>query len=185
MKKKTLLLVAMIVMVVMSFAVSAFAQSEPADNAEPQTVVVGETEYDLSDYDSASEYVGAYADNLSADENFDENIEKALATVRGETPSYATFWALVPPIIAIVLALITKEVYSSLFIGILSGGLIYSSFNLETTMTHVFQDGFISTVADSYNIGILIFLVLLGSLVAMINKNRRLGCIWKMGKNAY
>ncbi len=170
MKKKTLLLVAMIVMVVMSFAVSAFAQSEPADNAEPQTVVVGETEYDLSDYDSASEYVDAYADNLSADENFDENIEKALATVRGETPSYATFWALVPPIIAIVLALITKEVYSSLFIGILSGGLIYSSFNLETTMTHVFQDGFISTVADSYNIGILIFLVLLGSLVAMINK---------------
>lgn len=170
MKKKTLLLVAMIVMVVMSFAVSAFAQSEPADNAEPQTVVVGETEYDLSDYASASEYVDAYADNLSADENFDENIEKALATVRGETPSYATFWALVPPIIAIVLALITKEVYSSLFIGILSGGLIYSSFNLETTMTHVFQDGFISTVADSYNIGILIFLVLLGSLVAMINK---------------
>ena len=171
MKKKTLLLVAMIVMVVMSFAVSAFAQSEPADDAAPQTVIVGETEYDLSDYDSASEYVDAYADNLSADENFDENIEKALATVRGETPTFASFWALVPPIIAIVLALITKEVYSSLFIGILSGGLIYSSFNLETTMTHVFQDGFISTVADSYNIGILIFLVLLGALVAMVNKS--------------
>lgn len=171
MKKKTLLLVAMIVMVVMSFAVSAFAQTEPAETPEAQTVVVGETEYDLSDYDSASEYVDAYADNLSADENFDANIEKAIATVRGETPTFATFWALVPPIIAIVLALITKEVYSSLFIGILSGGLIYSSFNLETTMTHVFQTGFISTVADSYNIGILIFLVLLGALVAMINKS--------------
>ena len=171
MKKKTLLLVAMIVMVVLSFAVSAFAQAEPATEPEAQTVIVGETEYDLSDYDSASEYVDAYADNLSADENFDENIEKALATVRGETPSFASFWALVPPIIAIVLALITKEVYSSLFIGILSGGLIYSSFNLETTMIHVFQDGFISTVADSYNIGILIFLVLLGALVAMVNKS--------------
>ncbi len=170
MKKKTLLLVAMIVMVVLSFAVSAFAQAEPATEPEAQTVIVGETEYDLSDYDSASEYVDGYADNLSADENFSENIDKALATVREETPTYATFWALIPPIIAIVLALITKEVYSSLFIGILSGGLIFSSFNLETTMNHVFQNGFISTVADSYNIGILIFLVLLGALVAMINK---------------
>ena len=53
---------------------------------------------------------------------------------------YASFWALVPPIVAIVLALITKEVYSSLFIGILMGGLFYSGFSFETTITHVFQD---------------------------------------------
>jgi len=76
----------------------------------------------------------------------------------------------VPPIIAIVLALITKEVYSSLFIGILAGGLIYSNFNFEKTVVHVFKEGFIDSVADSYNIGIIIFLVLLGALVAMMNK---------------
>lgn len=171
MKKKTLLLVAMIVMIVLSFASTAFAtDTEEATEAAVQTVAVGENEYDLSDFDSASEYVDGYADNLSDDENFAENIKTALETVKTEIPAYASVWALVPPVIAIVLALITKEVYSSLFIGILSGGLIFSGFNLEKTMTHVFQDGFISTVADEYNIGILIFLVLLGALVAMINK---------------
>lgn len=50
---------------------------------------------------------------------------------------YSTFWSLVPPIVAIVLALITKEVYSSLFIGIVVGGLFYSGFQFETTMTHI------------------------------------------------
>ncbi|MGN1080934.1 MAG: Na+/H+ antiporter NhaC family protein, partial [Acutalibacteraceae bacterium] len=84
--------------------------------------------------------------------------------------SYATFWSLIPPIIAILLALITKEVYSSLFIGILFGGMIYSNFDFEGTVVHTLQDGFISSVADSYNIGILIFLVMLGALVAMMNK---------------
>ena len=51
---------------------------------------------------------------------------------------YATFWALVPPIVAIALALITKEVYSSLFVGILVGGLLYSGFSFEGTITHIF-----------------------------------------------
>ena len=87
------------------------------------------------------------------------------------TPSlYATFWALVPPIVAIVLALITKEVYSSLFIGILVGGLFYSGFSFEGTLTHIFNDGFAAVLSDSYNVGILIFLVLLGALVALMNK---------------
>ena len=68
------------------------------------------------------------------------------------TPSmYATFWALVPPIVAIALALITKEVYSSLFIGILVGGLFYSGFSFETTLTHIFNDGFVAVLSDSYN----------------------------------
>ena len=58
----------------------------------------------------------------------------------------SSFWALVPPIIAIALALITKEVYSSLFIGILVGALLYSGFNFEGTITHVFQDGIISVL---------------------------------------
>ena len=82
-----------------------------------------------------------------------------------------TFWALVPPIIAIGLALITKEVYSSLFIGVLVGGLFYAGFNFEGTVMHVFSDGFISVLSDEYNMGILIFLVLLGALVAMMNKS--------------
>ena len=71
------------------------------------------------------------------------------------------FWALVPPIVAIVLALITKEVYSSLFIGILVGALFYSNFSFEGTVVHMIQEGFISVISDSYNVGILIFLVIL------------------------
>ncbi len=81
-----------------------------------------------------------------------------------------TFWALIPPIIAIALALVTKEVYSSLFIGILTGALLYSGFNFEGTMNHMFSDGFVSVIADSYNVGILIFLVILGIIVQLMNK---------------
>lgn len=83
---------------------------------------------------------------------------------------YATFWSLVPPIVAIVLALITKEVYSSLFIGILVGALFYSGFNFELTMNHLFTAGFTGVLSDSYNVGILIFLVVLGAMVALMNK---------------
>lgn len=81
-----------------------------------------------------------------------------------------SFWALVPPIIAIVLALVTKEVYSSLFIGVISGALLYSGFSFEGTMLHVFDDGVISVLSDSYNVGILIFLVILGILVCLMNR---------------
>lgn len=82
---------------------------------------------------------------------------------------HATFWALVPPVVAILLALITKEVYSSLFIGIIVGGLFYSGFSFEGTVTHIFQDGMISVLSDSWNVGILIFLVILGIMVALMN----------------
>ncbi|MCM1126395.1 MAG: Na+/H+ antiporter NhaC family protein [Lachnospiraceae bacterium] len=85
-------------------------------------------------------------------------------------PMYATFWALVPPIVAIVLALITKEVYSSLFIGILVGGLFYSNFSFEGTITHIFNDGFVAVLSDSYNVGILVFLVILGAMVSLMNR---------------
>ena len=89
-----------------------------------------------------------------------------------ESPSqfYNTFWSLLPPIIAIALALITKEVYSSLFIGILVGGLLYSNFAFEATVLHVFNDGIVASVTDSYNMGILIFLVILGAMVCLMNK---------------
>ncbi len=87
-----------------------------------------------------------------------------------EPPNYATFWALVPPIVAIGLALITKEVYSSLFLGILMGGLLYSGFSFEGTITHIFEDGIIGSLSDSYNVGILVFLVILGAMVCLMNK---------------
>lgn len=83
---------------------------------------------------------------------------------------YATFWALVPPVVAIGLALITKEVYSSLFIGVLMGGILYSSFSFEGTITHIFEDGMINVLSDSYNVGILIFLVILGTMVCLMNR---------------
>jgi len=82
---------------------------------------------------------------------------------------YSTFMALMPPIIAIVLALISKEVYSSLFIGILSGALLYSNFNPIGAFNAIVNDGLIANVGDAWNAGILIFLVLLGIMVALVN----------------
>ena len=83
---------------------------------------------------------------------------------------YSTIWALLPPVVAIGLALATKEVYSSLFVGIFIGGVLYSGFGGRQLWVHIFQDGFVASVADSYNVGILIFLVILGAIVALMNK---------------
>ena len=85
---------------------------------------------------------------------------------------YGTAWSLLPPVIAIVLALITKEVYSSLFVGILAGGLLYSNFAFEGTVLHIFNGGIVAVLAqpDGYNIGILIFLVILGAMVSLMNR---------------
>ncbi len=87
-----------------------------------------------------------------------------------ESNMYGTFWSLVPPLIAIVLALITKEVYSSLFVGILAGGLFYSNFSFEGTVLHIYEDGFLASLTDGYNMGILIFLVILGAIVCLMNR---------------
>ena len=92
----------------------------------------------------------------------------ACALMAPATNAIGTLWALLPPVIAIALALITKEVYSSLFIGIVAGGLLATSFNGLHTIGAVVSDGFISAVSG--NAGIFIFLVLLGALVALINK---------------
>lgn len=86
---------------------------------------------------------------------------------------YSTIGSLLPPIIAIVLALITKEVYSSLFVGIIAGALLYSNGNLElmlNTMLYNGEGGMIYKLADSWNVGILVFLVILGIMVALMNK---------------
>ncbi|MBQ3431295.1 MAG: Na+/H+ antiporter NhaC family protein [Clostridia bacterium] len=174
-----LIAVVLLVLTLTASCVVSFAAPDPeeatpvpVDAAQQVTVDVDgeQVEYDLTDEEGAASYVDNYADNLTNDKQFESNIQTAIAKVRENIKAYAKFWALLPPIIAIVLALITKEVYSSLFVGILAGGLIYSNFNFEKTVVHVFKEGFIDSVADSYNIGIIVFLVLLGALVAMMNK---------------
>ena len=175
-RRKVWVTVALMCLVVFAIT-SMFTTATAAEDAEAPTigatqniVTVDDVKYDLSDSDSALEYVGAYDTNVNADPNFDQNLDTALGKVRENIPFFSTFWSLLPPVIAIVLALITKEVYSSLFIGILTGGLLYSNFGFEGTVTHVLSDGFIASISDSYNVGILVFLVMLGALVAMMNK---------------
>ena len=113
--------------------------------------------------------IGSFGLTFSAEE----------AAAAEETVEYAsmfneTFVALLPPIIAIALALITKEAYSSLFIGIVSGGILYgissSGFNAEKAFNAVLNDGLIANLSDAYNVGILIFLVVLGIIVVMMNR---------------
>ena len=147
------------------------ADSAAVPAAVFQVQVDGEAiSYDLSDLDSAKAYVEAYAKNVQNDKAFKEHEHAALMMVRSQNKFFGTWWAVFPPLLAIFLALLTKEVYSSLFIGIVSGGLLYSGFKFEGTLVHVVQDGFVASVADAYNIGIIFFLVLLGALVAMMNR---------------
>ncbi len=150
------------------------ASADEKANAAAETVKVlvdgAPKEYNLADYESAKAYVDAYAENVQSDGAFRENEAKALATVRAKNRFFGTWWAVFPPLLAIFLALVTKEVYSSLFLGIVSGGLLYSFFSFEGTVVHVVETGFVKSVADPYNIGIVFFLVLLGALVAMMNR---------------
>ena len=122
----------------------------------------------LSEEDAAA-YLDDYASNVGSDPDFDDNIADSIRVVRGSIGSYATILSLLPPIIAIVLALLTKEVYSSLFVGILSGALIYSNGNVWNMVLTTF-DTMISKICDSWNVGILIFLVMLGMMVSLVNK---------------
>ena len=85
-------------------------------------------------------------------------------------PVKDTIWALTPPIIAISLALITKEVYSSLFLGMLTGALLNADFNLMGGLNKLFPDGVMTVLADKWNVGILIFLVILGMMVQLMNR---------------
>ncbi|MEE0928581.1 MAG: Na+/H+ antiporter NhaC family protein, partial [Acutalibacteraceae bacterium] len=84
------------------------------------------------------------------------------------TNPVGTLWSLFPPVVAIGLALITKEAYSSLFVGILVGGLLYTGFNPIHTLDSVVSDGMVSAVSGTA--GIFAFLVILGIVVALINK---------------
>lgn len=139
------------------------------DLAQISLLSAPEDDAAVFDYDSALEYVDGYSDNVVSDESFGDNLTAAITLIKEEIKQYATFWSLIPPIIAIVLALITKEVYSSLFIGILAGALIYSGGNVVNSVTHTF-DVMIGSIADSWNAGILMFLVILGIIVTLMNK---------------
>ena len=99
---------------------------------------------------------------------------EALGSENYSSIAYATVFSLLPPVVAIALALITKEVYSSLFVGIVTGALLYSNFNLENMLNTMFfneDGGMIYKLADSWNMGILVFLVLLGILVSLMSKS--------------
>lgn len=167
MKKRAFALILSLICVAFSF--SCFAE------APDFVTYVGGEDAEAADDEAllgyAYEYLDNHADAIVNDENVSENVAAAVKVVQKQvTPFYSTIWSILPPIIAIVLALITKEVYSSLFIGILSGAILWSNFNFEKTITHFVEDGFVASLADSYNVGILLFLVLLGALVAMMNK---------------
>ncbi|MBQ0018435.1 MAG: Na+/H+ antiporter NhaC family protein [Clostridiales bacterium] len=84
---------------------------------------------------------------------------------------YATGWAVLPPLVAIALALITKEVYSSLFVGIITGAVLYAGASFSGILEHALLDGVVASLSDSWNVGILVFLVVLGMMVALMNKS--------------
>ena len=162
-----------ILSLVLIVACALFAQAETSASAP-----------DLTQLEAAKAYVGAYADKVQSDPEFKAHEAQALATIRTENRFFGTGWALLPPLLAILLALITKEVYSSLFVGILAGGLLYAKGSFEGTLVHAMSDGFVKSVADPYNIGILLFLVLLGSLVAMMNKTGASARSWRRSSSA-
>jgi len=85
-------------------------------------------------------------------------------------PVKNTIWALTPPIIAISLALITKEVYSSLFLGMVTGALLNADFQFVEGLNRLFPNGVMSVLADKWNVGILVFLVILGTMVQLMNR---------------
>ena len=130
-------------------------------------LVANATAFESSD--DALGYLESYDENVAADPSFASNVQAALDIVREDVGIYATVISLLPPVIAIALALITKEVYSSLFIGVLSGAFLYSNFNVWGMITNTF-DVMVSKLADSWNVGILIFLVVLGMMVSLVNK---------------
>lgn len=185
-KISRIILAALVLSLISFFAVSATSPTAPEKDVPTSTngelpsyakYVIDngcEPKAEQSEKDEAY-YAQLYIDNydkiLQHDNNKAENYEQAIAVLRNNsTPFFATFWALLPPIIAIALALITKEVYSSLFVGIAVGGLLYANFNLEGAYNAIMKDGFIGSLADSDNVGILIFLVVLGVFVALMNK---------------
>ena len=184
--KRFLLITLAMMLVISMFSFGVFAEDIAPDeivSAETGEDIVTDAVIIMAPADDTN-----LADDLSADvetieeilkespDTIEEGIAEEIVTVgesdeaeeTSESKFYSTLWALLPPVIAIALALITKEVYSSLFIGILAGGLLATNFSPLGTVDALINDGFIAAVSDTA--GIFIFLVLLGILVALINK---------------
>ena len=147
------ILVLMMVVYAMPFAVYATGADATADAAQVELISENAQQSPVADEAAAVEEIS----------------EEAPAEEPAQSKYYATWLSLLPPIIAIVLALITKEVYSSLFIGIVAGAFISADFNIVNTLTSIFEK-MTEKVGDSWNVGILIFLVILGIMVSIMNK---------------
>lgn len=142
-----------------------------AQEAE-EVAVTAESAEEVTEDDMAAalDFVDNYDSNLMEQgDDFAANLNHAVETIRTDVNVYATVLALLPPLIAIILALITKEVYMSLFFGIVFGSLMYTTFHPVVAVTKTF-DTIISKLADGWNVGIIIFLVILGIIVSMMNK---------------
>ena len=164
--RRLLPLLALVVLLATAMSVTAFAAGDPTEEAGTKMI-------ECPDCGGSTACMECYGLDPECAACGGSNV---CATCGGtgyvESPShfFNTALSLLPPVIAIALALITKEVYSSLFIGIVVGGLLYSNFSFEGTVLHVFESGIISVLSDSYNVGILVFLVILGAMVCLMNK---------------
>ena len=159
-------LLAMMLVLLVMLSATAFAAGDPTE--EPGTKMI-----ECPDCGTVGACMECYGLDPACEACGGTNVCAACGgTGYVTSPSrfFNTAWSLLPPVIAIALALITKEVYSSLFIGIVAGGLLYSNFQFETTVRHVFDGGIVASVTDSYNMGILIFLIILGAMVCLMNK---------------
>ena len=159
-------LLALVVLLATAMSVTAFAAGDPTEEAGTKMIECpdcGGSTACMECYGLDPECAACGGTNVCATCG-------GTGYVASSSNYFNTFWSLLPPVIAIALALITKEVYSSLFIGIVVGGLLYSNFSFEGTVLHVFESGIVSVLSDSYNVGILVFLVILGAMVCLMNK---------------
>ena len=163
MKKKNLGIVIVILGILVWMAGVAIFFGKDASGVATQEITEEAME-------SALSYVGDYDQHLMSEpDTFEQELQQSIAIIRSDVRVYGTVVALIPPIIAIILALLTKEVYLSLFVGIISGSLLYTFFQPVATVTKTFEL-MISKVADGWNVGIIFFLVMLGIMVSMMNK---------------
>ena len=164
--RRLLPLLALVVLLTTAMSVTAFAAGDPTEEAGTKMIECpdcGGSTACMECYGLDAECAACGGTNVCATCGGSGYVESS-------SNYFNTFWSLLPPVIAIALALITKEVYSSLFVGIVVGGLLYSNFSFEGTVLHVFEDGIVSVLSDSYNVGILVFLVILGAMVCLMNK---------------
>ena len=174
MKKKTLVNLITVAVVLIVFVVCAFTVGKTTmvecDTCAGSGIVA---EYDCNTCDATGETDEGLCTKCAGNGGVGQVMCGDCAgagEVEADSRYYKTFMALMPPVIAIILALVTKEVYSSLFVGIVAAGLLVANFKPIATLDTVLNDGFIASLADSWDVGILIFLVLLGIIVALINK---------------